>query len=230
VTSIYIATRFDWYRQAALARHLLTEAGHHVTSRWIDEAARFDGVCAAVPIGDPRRAANARMDLDDLEAAEAILVLVPPGGGCGMWLELGYAMALGKRVVMVGPARERTIFAELAGVEVFARLNEAVEALRAAAPRICKATGKPMCGKPAPPDQRHPCSREPGHDGSCQDGPNCPGCGSHDFGLYGAPCRCGFGVDPERCQTVFRRHRLSGPARRQCGLPVGHDGPCEVRR
>jgi hypothetical protein len=179
--NVYIATRFDWYHQAALARHLLTEAGHHVTSRWIDEAARLDGVCAAVPIGDPRRAANARMDLDDLEAAEAILVLVPPEGGCGMWLELGYALALGKRVLMVGPARERTIFAEVAGVEVYGRLNEAVEALRETVTRSYA------------PDYLDP-----------------------DADLCGA-------------ELIAAERRLV-PVEAQCGLPVGHDGPCEVRR
>lgn len=125
---VYIATRFDCWRNASRARDQLLLAGHVVTSRWIDVARELDGVCEAVPIGDPRRAANAQMDLDDLSEAEAILVLVPISGGTGMWLELGYALGTGKRVVMAGPARERTIFADLSDVKVFEEVYDAIAA------------------------------------------------------------------------------------------------------
>ena len=137
---VYIATSFSAWREAARVADLLAAAGHECTARWIETARELDGECARVPVGDPRRAREADIDLADVARSEAIVVLVPPSGGTGMWVELGYAMRGGARVLCVPLAREsfnlahaeiavmkRTIFLETE--EIYITAVDAVDAL-----------------------------------------------------------------------------------------------------
>lgn len=125
--NVYVATRFNNYTAATLAHDQLLAAKHVPTSGWVSVAHELKGDCQAVPIGHPRRIGEAQQDLDDVERADALLLLVTDEGGCGMWIEFGYAMALGKRVVAVGPALSRTIFCEL--VDCYETVEQAIEAL-----------------------------------------------------------------------------------------------------
>lgn len=126
--NVYVATRFDNYTAAVLAHDQLLAEDHTPTSaRWVSVARELKGDCAGVPIGDDRRLSEAQKDLDDIDRADALILLVPEQGGCGMWVELGYALARGKQVLCVGPALSRSIFCEL--VECYETVEQALEAI-----------------------------------------------------------------------------------------------------
>lgn len=114
---VYVATRFDWWPRAKEIHEALQLVGHEPMSRWIGIAERLNGQCDAIPMGSGERQFNALMDLSDIARSDVLLVLVPDDGGTGMWVELGYAYGLGKRIHCVGPAKSRTIFAELPGIK-----------------------------------------------------------------------------------------------------------------
>jgi hypothetical protein len=130
---VYVATKFDRWFDAALAHERLVLAGHEPTSRWVETAREVDGVCERVPVDDPRRAREAQMDLSDVMRSDAVIGLVPEAGGTGMWWEIGAASALAvngdMRVILVGPALKRTIFAELPDVAVVDTVEEAIALL-----------------------------------------------------------------------------------------------------
>ncbi len=72
--------------------------GVKVTSRWIslpptDEKFEDIPFCTKLSI----------MNIDDLKEADILLLLTCPGSGTGHHFETGYAMALEKLVVLVGP-------------------------------------------------------------------------------------------------------------------------------
>lgn len=91
-----------------------------VTSRWID--GKHDGIPAQICAID---------DLEDIDAADA-LVLVNPrhlhgSGRGGRHVELGYALARGKRVLLVGD--RENVFHSHPSVECYATLDDAFSAL-----------------------------------------------------------------------------------------------------
>lgn len=91
--TVYIACPYP-ERDYAIAVMLACEArGLTVTSRWLKKP-------------DELADQFAREDLQDVAAADCLLALNPPGyadrGTGGRHVELGYALALGKLVVLVG--------------------------------------------------------------------------------------------------------------------------------
>ena len=137
---IYVATRFDNWREAEKTARALETKGHTCTSSWIKVARELDGECDRVAVGTDRRRREAIQDLEDVAAADAILLLVPHAGGTGMWVEMGFALghrwrvedinpsaSRTLRIICVGPARERTLFCEL--TENYPTVPKALEAL-----------------------------------------------------------------------------------------------------
>lgn len=104
---VYIGAPYPMIEYAKRVRTLLVRQGMQVTSRWLD--------------GDAgEQSAWAQHDLDDVRAADVLLALNPEGwenaGTGGRHVELGYAIALGKKVVLVG---ERTnVFHHLKQIKV----------------------------------------------------------------------------------------------------------------
>ena len=109
---VYIATAFSMWRNAQAARSLLEESGHEVTSRWIDVAASYDGK-EPPGLSKAERRDHALGDLEDLDEADVLLLIVPPEGGTGCWWEVGHARRGGQAVIAVGDICGRTIFGEL---------------------------------------------------------------------------------------------------------------------
>ena len=134
VETVYVATRFDCWLSAKVAVAALAAVGIKSTSNWIAVAEAILGECHSV--SKETRQAEADQDLDDCYNSDAILLLVPPEGGCGMWVEMGYMLRRaeenGTRVVCVGPASTRCVFAELPHVKEFARLSDAIAYLAGA--------------------------------------------------------------------------------------------------
>lgn len=106
MSAIYIAAPGPMVHEARALRSLLQASGLAVTSRWLD--AIFEDTHEA-----------AQMDLDDVRQADTLIALNPPSwalkGTGGRHVELGYALALGKRVLLFGA--RTNVFHYQAGVQ-----------------------------------------------------------------------------------------------------------------
>jgi hypothetical protein len=69
----------------------------------------------------------ALLDLRGVEMSDLLWLAVPDIGGCGCFIEMGYALACGKAVVVSGP--HRTIFDTLKNCKCFQEHDEALEAI-----------------------------------------------------------------------------------------------------
>lgn len=123
---IYIAARFSRRPEANRLAHVLQAAGHHITSRWV----RPD--CDHVlPTGLSARAADAERerfaleDLQDLNDSNWVISLQEEprsNDRGGRHVELGYAIALGMRITIVGP--RETVFHHLPDIEHYPTMAE----------------------------------------------------------------------------------------------------------
>ena len=111
---IYIAAPFEMRDEAISVMHWLESCGHGVTSSWLREGAFAND--------DP----TARLDLADIDRANLLLALNPPewrrAGTGGRHVELGYALALGKQIVLVGV--RTNVFHHLDCVRVISRIED----------------------------------------------------------------------------------------------------------
>ncbi len=104
--SCYIASFFDTRARLLPVRETLSRLGLEVTSRWLDEPS---GVTTAAEFKK-----CAYRDIEDIKRARFLIIDtldVTPRGG--REVELGYALAWGKPIMLVGP--KRNVFHELAG-------------------------------------------------------------------------------------------------------------------
>lgn len=106
---IYLAAKYDRNDEMRGVRDVLEAIGYEVTSHWIDQ---HDGeLTQSAAVSDRINTAPdecwrfAEADLIDLAAADLVLSFTSrEGGGTGgRHVEFGYAMALGRRVAIVGP-------------------------------------------------------------------------------------------------------------------------------
>lgn len=105
---IYIAAPFQLRDEAIVIMHRLESLRHVVTSRWL-----------RMVMDD--NAGSARMDLDDVAASDLVLLLNGPSGG-GKDVEMGYALALGLPIVLLG--RRTNVFHHLPQVRVIERIED----------------------------------------------------------------------------------------------------------
>lgn len=101
---IYIAARYSRKTEMRVVAAYLREIGLIVTSRWLDEQ-----ISADAQLGDHSPIfykETARIDLDDIVQSDTLLffsenpLVGTPRGG--RHVEFGYALSLGKRVVVIG--------------------------------------------------------------------------------------------------------------------------------
>lgn len=71
----------------------LTDAGHDITARWLDE----------LDTGTTHPDA-AQRDLEDIDRADVVLIVDDLERWSGRHVEAGYAIARGKPIVVLGPA------------------------------------------------------------------------------------------------------------------------------
>ena len=107
MTAIYLSGQFEDGLALCDVRRDLEASGHQVTSRWLDAAAAGPATAQSDAEGAAARlAAIARQDFEDIARADVVVVFNPPQactvGRGGRHVETGYALALGKRVVLVG--------------------------------------------------------------------------------------------------------------------------------
>lgn len=103
---IYLAARYSRRKELRGVREVLQAMGHVVTSRWLDTDwdRTPEGQSSAAP--PEYRAKYAVIDLEDVESADAVVSFTEEpesgGGRGGRHVEHGYAMALKKRIYVVG--------------------------------------------------------------------------------------------------------------------------------
>jgi hypothetical protein len=105
---IYLAARYSRNAEMRGVRDVLEALGHKVTSRWIDQHGGnlLESIVAEKLNAAPDECAKyARIDLEDLERADTVISFTSAQGGGkgGRHIELGVALGLGKRTVIVGP-------------------------------------------------------------------------------------------------------------------------------
>ena len=115
--TIYVAARFTEKVRARVARATLMNAGYQVTSRWLYQDT------------------SARQNLDDVHRSD-VLVLLESEIGCGRYIEMGYATALGRPIVVIGMSDPFSFWCSLPQVTTWSSLTEAMPALAALAVRI----------------------------------------------------------------------------------------------
>lgn len=117
---VYVAAWFSQRKRAKAAAQELECAGYEITSPWIDggtdTAQGYELMKAAVE------------DLKGIDQADYLMLLALPFGtyynGGGRWCEFGYALALGKRMVVIGD--HETIFCHLPRVRVYSTVGAAI--------------------------------------------------------------------------------------------------------
>ena len=118
---VYVAARFTAQQEMRGVRDVLTVLGYEVTSSWIDLSVSEVGPVGLTPDvmnADPGRCApHAAADMADLLRADTVMVFtsVGPSTTGGRHVELGIALAAGKRVILVGPVEN--IFQTLPQIE-----------------------------------------------------------------------------------------------------------------
>jgi nucleoside 2-deoxyribosyltransferase len=117
---IYVAHNFAAREWLPTVIAQLTEAGHESTSRWITDPSH---------VGVSQQAALA--DLGDIDRSNCLVLFVDqygPTPGKGKYVELGYAYAQGKRIILVGKDTQNVFYA-LPGVERVADVPELLKKL-----------------------------------------------------------------------------------------------------
>lgn len=104
---IYLASRYSRADEMQGVRDVLTTMGHEITSRWIDHhGGKYPGSFTPQQLNDDPAYCSgiAGADWEDLAAADTVISFTCGSGGKGgRHVEFGMAVALGKRLAVVGP-------------------------------------------------------------------------------------------------------------------------------
>lgn len=129
---IYLASRYSRFRELQGYRAELESAGHTITSRWINGDHQIDDAGLSTQAKESERIRFAQEDRDDLLGADWVVSFTeaPRSSNSrgGRHVEHGIALALGKRVVVVG--HRENVFHCLPEVEFFATWKDAFAALK----------------------------------------------------------------------------------------------------
>jgi hypothetical protein len=124
---IYLAARYSRRFELRFCRVRLERLGHAVTSRWIDTDWTPVPGDAAAHAPPAERARVAIEDLEDISVCDTLVAFTEqPGaersGRGGRHVEFGIALALKKRLYLVGPPEN--VFHYLPGVIIFPTAEE----------------------------------------------------------------------------------------------------------
>lgn len=128
---IYLAAKFARQDEMKKVREILSEAGFEVTSRWLDEITMD---AKTVTPGDFKAELNehvALVDLVDIRRADAFLTFTEPNGsqnkGGGRHWEMGYAYAMGKRIIAIG--EKEIVFHYMQDIEFYENITTVINEL-----------------------------------------------------------------------------------------------------
>jgi hypothetical protein len=123
---VYVAAAQEDWPRARAAMHVLRAAGCIITADWTDEVESHVGA----PATTAQLREYGRRDRDGVRSAHIVLCLTPDSKdkGCGLYGELAIGVDRGKRVIVTGPNRDRSIFAHLEEAERYETDLEGVAA------------------------------------------------------------------------------------------------------
>jgi nucleoside 2-deoxyribosyltransferase len=129
---VYLASRYSTKEQMRVYASELEKSGIEVTSRWLKEThpSNIGGLPADI-LSDEEISQIATIDLDDVRRADILVFfsvdpLVPVARG-GRHVEFGYALGLGKPILVVGP--RENIFHYLPQIKFVSNFQEALNFL-----------------------------------------------------------------------------------------------------
>ena len=124
---IYVASKFENKDAVRAAYARLREDGHEITCDWAaEDATGLDGSALHTYL-----AGCAHKDLVGVQACDA-LVLLNHERGCGMFTEMGIALAGGKLVIVIDADKRPNIFFHLPNVVHARDLDDALHLLSTA--------------------------------------------------------------------------------------------------
>lgn len=95
---VYLAAVYQWMERMKVEREKFRAAGFEVTSQWIDNGEESVAIV--------QRHDAAQMDLNDIDMADILVLFTLDKGTMfssgGRMVELGYAMAKGKAIFIIG--------------------------------------------------------------------------------------------------------------------------------
>ena len=124
VSRVYFAARLRRREELLGYREQATAAGLEVTSRWLTAETPAE-------LNEEVWQGLAALDREDILRAESLVLFSEPehDGGSGRHVEFGMALALGKRVIVVGEIEN--LFQRLPEVAVVSNWHDALELLTA---------------------------------------------------------------------------------------------------
>jgi len=130
---VYLSGQFEDGPALQRQRDDLTGRGIRVTSRWLEGETFIAATASADEAGAAARlAAIGRRDIEDIHSADVVVVFNPREaaniGRGGRHVETGYALALGKQVIVVGV--RGNVFHWLPEVTVIDDWDRLLEALK----------------------------------------------------------------------------------------------------
>ena len=129
--SIYLAARYSRRSEVKAYAIQLHELGYAITSRWLDGVSILtsDGLSEEAPY--PDRVRLAEQDWQDLLVADTCISFTEPPRAShtrgGRHVELGGAIALGKRVIVVG--HRENVFHCLPAIEFYSNWQDCFQML-----------------------------------------------------------------------------------------------------
>lgn len=127
---IYLAARYWRHGEMQEVARQLNQVGHEVTSRWIWGSHQLSDAELATNGPVVHESRFAQEDLEDVHAADILVAFAEPlrqPTRGGRHVEFGVALALGKRLIVVG--QREHVFHSLPVVEVVATTKELFAAL-----------------------------------------------------------------------------------------------------
>lgn len=126
---VYLASRYSTKDMIRLYAGTLNSVGVEVTSRWLEEKYSSSTTLDQVP--ESELSGFAQIDLEDVRRADMLVFfsvdpLIPVARG-GRHVEFGYALGLGKPILVVGP--KENIFHYLPQITFVSTWSEALKFL-----------------------------------------------------------------------------------------------------
>src|SRR5258708_6108728 len=104
---VYVASAFAYFARTRVVQVLARARGHGGSCGWTQKVGKFESD-GAVPVSRARESAEA--DIRGVADADVLIVLSPVASrkdlGCGMWVEMGMALARGIPVVISGGQKD----------------------------------------------------------------------------------------------------------------------------
>ena len=127
IRKVYLAARYSRFPEMQRYEQVLRTIGMEVTSRWIEGGHEMrDGLPNSAQEHECIRFANE--DIEDLIAADTVICFTePPNTDArrgGRHVEMGYALALNKRVIVIG--YRENVFCHLPQVEFWQNFHDLV--------------------------------------------------------------------------------------------------------